>query len=63
MFLKVNSPKIMGELTPKVNSRSEYATQMLLVVWCKIIEGRIWALVYCRVDSGVVAGVVKFPNS
>ena len=29
----------------EVNSRSEYATKILLVLWCKIIERLIWVLV------------------
>ena len=49
MFLKVNSPRFVGELTSKVNSRLEYATKIILVVWCKIVEGRIWVLVPSRV--------------
>ena len=44
VFLKVNSPRFVGKLTSKVNSRSEYATEILLVLWCKIIE-LIWVLV------------------
>ena len=45
VFEKVNSPRFVGKLTSKVNSRSEYATKILLVLWCKIIEGLIWVLV------------------
>jgi len=32
IFLKVNSPRFVGELTPKVNSRLESETIILLVV-------------------------------
>ena len=32
VFLKVNSPRVVGKLTSKVNSRSEYATKTLLAV-------------------------------
>ena len=32
MFLKVTSPRFVGELTPKVNSRPESETIVLLVV-------------------------------
>jgi len=32
VFLKVNSPRFVGKLTSKVNSRSEYATKTLLAV-------------------------------
>jgi len=49
VFFKVNSPRCVGKLTSKVNSRSEYATKILLVVWCKIIEGLVWVLVHSRV--------------
>ena len=50
MFLKVNPPRFVGALTPKVNSRPESETIILLVVDCKIIDGRIWVLVHLRVD-------------
>jgi len=49
VFLEVKSPRFVGKLTPKVNSRSEYATKILLVAWCKAIEGLIWVLVHSRV--------------
>jgi hypothetical protein len=32
VFLKANSPRFVGKLTSKVNSRSEYATKILLVL-------------------------------
>ena len=37
--------QICGKLTPQVDSRSEYATKILLVLWCKIPEGLIWVLI------------------
>ena len=53
VFLEVNSPRFEGKLTSKVNSRSEYATKILSVVWCKII-GLIWVLVHSLVAEDVV---------
>ena len=51
MFLKVNPPRFVGELTPKVDSRPESETIIFSVVYCKIIEGRIWVLVHSRVAA------------
>ena len=50
----------MGEVTPQANLRSENATEILLVVWCKIIEGRNWILVYCRVGRYLGPDGVKY---
>ena len=61
-FLKVNSPRFVGELTPKVNSRPESETIILLVVECKILEGRIWVLVHSLVAS-VSSSTWSIPKS
>ena len=58
VFLNVNSTRFVGKLTSKVNFLSEYATKILLVVWCKII-GLIWVLVHSRVVLGLVKYLVK----
>ena len=59
IFLKVNSPRFVGELTQKVNSRPESETIILLIVYCKIIEGRIWVLVHSRVGYPVRGDAVE----
>ena len=45
VFLKVKSPRFVGKLTKKSIRVRNMQQKILLVLWCKIIEGLIWVLV------------------
>ena len=51
--MKVNSPRCVGELTSKVNSRSEIRTKILLVVQNNRRTQSFFPTGHCRVGEGM----------